>query len=101
MSVAQQLREQLQRTLPDIQHLDVQDESHAHARGGESHFRIVAVTEHFEGLSRVQRHRLAHRHLNEQLQRIHALSLQLYTPEEWSRRQARAFASPDCARSAR
>lgn len=99
MSVAQQLHECVRHALPDAQHLEVQDESAGHSRGSESHFRVVAVAPQFSGMSRVQRHRLIYAHLQQQLQSIHALALQLYTPDEWHARQQQAPASPACARS--
>ncbi len=74
-------------------HLDVRDESslhHGHAgsrEGGETHFRVAIVSNVFEGLSRVERHRRVHDVLDAELKdRVHALALTLLTPEEASRR---------------
>lgn len=67
--------------------LEVEDESHRHAGhagarpGGETHFRIQMVSEAFVGKSRIERHRLVHGVLAEELrERIHALSLSLEVP---------------------
>lgn len=69
--------------------LEVVDESHRHAGHagarpeGENHFRIEIVSTAFAGLGRVARQRLVHEALAEELSgRVHALSLQIRTPEE-------------------
>lgn len=69
--------------------LDVKDESHLHAghagarEGGQSHFRVMIVTDQFEGLSRVARQRLVNDILREELAGpIHALTLKTLTPQE-------------------
>lgn len=72
--------------------LDVEDESHRHAGhagarpGGETHFRIQMVSEAFLGKSRIERHRLVHAVLADELRdRIHALALSLDAPTSPSR----------------
>ncbi len=80
-------------------HLEVINESHMHAvpPGAESHFRVVVVSERFEGLPRVQRHQTVNRILEHELRRdIHALSLHTMTAAEWARRGGEAPASPPC-----
>jgi BolA protein len=69
--------------------LEVRDDSQQHRghggwrEGGETHFYVTLVAEAFEGLSRVQRHRLVNELLAEELAgRVHALSLRLLTPKE-------------------
>lgn len=69
--------------------LDVKDESHLHTghagarEGGQSHFKVVIVTDQFEGLSRVARQRLVNDILREELAGpIHALTLKTLTPQE-------------------
>ncbi|MBN3295012.1 BOLA1 protein, partial [Amia calva] len=64
-------------------HLEVLNESHQHAvpPGSESHFRVLVVSGHFEGLSLLQRHRLVNEALREELaSRVHALAIQAKTP---------------------
>lgn len=68
--------------------LDVEDESHRHAGhagsrpGGETHFRIQMVSQAFIGKSRIERHRMVHAVLVEELrERIHALALALDAPQ--------------------
>jgi BolA family transcriptional regulator, general stress-responsive regulator len=69
--------------------LEIVDESakhagHAGARpGGNTHFFISILAEAFTPLSRIERHRLIHEILQEELaDTIHALSLDLRSPEE-------------------
>jgi BolA protein len=77
------------------QQLEIHDDSakhsgHAGAReGGESHFSVLIVSDHFEGLNRVARQRLINTALAEDLAGpVHALSLQTLTPEEAKKRNA-------------
>lgn len=69
--------------------LDVVDESHQHhghsgwREGGETHFRIKMVARAFSGKSRIDRHRLVNSILAEELaSRVHALALELSSPDE-------------------
>ena len=67
-------------------HLEVINESDMHnvPKGSESHFKVVIVTEKFEGLRLVGRHRLVYGLLAEELtESVHALALHTYTPEQW------------------
>ena len=71
------------------QSLDVVNESHLHAGHagspgtGSSHFRVTIVSEKFEGLSRVDRHRLVNEALSEELAGpVHALALKTLSPGE-------------------
>lgn len=71
---------------PDV--LDVEDESHRHAGhagarpGGETHFRVRMVAAAFAGKTRIERHRLVHSVLADELrERIHALALTLDAPD--------------------
>lgn len=84
--------------------LIIDDESHGHRVpvGAESHFKIVAVSENFQSLSRVARHRKINTLLSSEFEHgLHALSLHLYTPEEWNKREHTAPKSPECHRSQR
>ncbi|KAL4646783.1 bolA-like protein 1-like [Arapaima gigas] len=68
------------------EHLEVLNESHQHAvpPGSESHFRVLVVSQHFEGLSLLQRHRLVNEVLQEELSTcVHALAIQAKTPQQW------------------
>lgn len=79
-------------------HLEVIDESYMHSvpAGAESHFRLLVVSERFEGKSAVQRHQAIYAILADEVQNhIHALGLQTLTPDEWQTDQARNE-SPEC-----
>lgn len=79
--------------------LIIEDESSRHQvpQGAESHFKVVAVSRLFEPLSRIQRHRLVHSLLACEFdQGLHALTLHLYTDEQWQRQHQEAPASPAC-----
>jgi len=79
-------------------HLEVIDESYMHSvpAGAESHFRLLIVSERFEGKSAVQRHQAVYAILADEVQNhIHALGLQTLTPGEWQTDQARNE-SPEC-----
>jgi BolA protein len=67
--------------------LDVVDDSdkhkgHSGAReGGESHFTVIIQAAAFEGVSRIERQRLVHKALAEELAGpVHALSVQASAP---------------------
>ncbi|XP_060676677.1 bolA-like protein 1 [Hemiscyllium ocellatum] len=67
-------------------HLQVINESYMHAvpPGSETHFKVVVVSERFEGIPLLQRHRMVNDILKEELAtRIHALSVQAKTPRQW------------------
>jgi BolA protein len=80
-------------------HLEVIDESHMHSvpEGAQSHFKVVVVSEQFNGLSLVARHRAVNALLREQFtQGLHALALHTMTPEEWFAKGGGAPESPLC-----
>ena len=82
--------------------LEIMDESNTHRVpvGAESHFKVTIVASKFIGLSRVARHQLVHHSVQQELTTgLHALSLALYTPEEWAR-QPTQIASPPCQHNA-
>ncbi len=80
-------------------HLEIHNESHMHSSGlgSESHFRVLIVSENFRAQNKVQRQRSIYQLFTEELKsKIHALSLRLLTPEEWSTEATSDFASPPC-----
>jgi BolA protein len=79
--------------------LIIENESHGHnvPAGSETHFKVVAVSKQFENLRPVARHRLVNRLLADEFSSgLHALSLHVYTPEEWQMRTANVPKSPAC-----
>jgi BolA protein len=90
------IQEKLTNALAPV-HLEVINESHGHnvPAGSETHFKIVAVSEAFTGENPVKRHRRVYGVLeNELANGVHALSLHLYAPDEWS--DAEVPNSPRC-----
>lgn len=69
--------------------VEVANDSHLHAGhasspgSGESHFRVLIVSDSFAGKSRLERHRMVNEALAEELSgHIHALAIRALTPEE-------------------
>jgi len=80
-------------------HLEVLNESHMHSvpPGSESHFKLIIVSDEFNGASRVARHQKVNGVLADELKTaIHALSMETYTADEWKEREGRTLASPAC-----
>ena len=78
--------------------LEVVNESHMHSvpPNSETHFKVVIVTDVFDGKRKVARHQQVYGLLAAQLEGpVHALALHTYTPAEWAERE-QAPASPDC-----
>jgi BolA family transcriptional regulator, general stress-responsive regulator len=79
--------------------LDVINESHLHSSGlgAESHFKVLVVSEAFQGLSRVRRQQKVYGLLAQELKNgVHALSLRLLTHAEWEQGGGEGFQSPNC-----
>ena len=80
-------------------HLEVINESSNHnvPPGSESHFKVVVVSETFQGKTRVARHRLVNEVLSEELKIIHALAIHPMSPSDWEKTQGAVSDSPQCA----
>ena len=97
-STQQTIQQKLQQALSPI-HLEVINESHMHnvPEGSESHFKVVVVSEAFEGEKLIARHRQVNQVLREELAGgIHALALHTMTPEDWFSRGGTVEDSPPC-----
>jgi len=55
--------------------------------GGGDHFQVLVVSPAFEGKGLVDQHQMVYGVLREALgsERIHALALKTYTPDQWQR----------------
>lgn len=98
MSVAGSIEDKL-RAAFDVQWLELDNESDQHSGppGRESHFRLVLVSGAFEGQRPVKRHQAVYGVLDDELKGpVHALSMHLFTPQEWQQRGEQAAASPAC-----
>jgi len=61
-------------------------EGHAGARDGRGHFRVLIISEAFEGKPMIERHRMIYRVLDEMMKvDIHALAIDAWTPDELDR----------------
>lgn len=79
--------------------LFIHDETHLHhvPQHSETHFKLIMASNAFAGLTLIQRHRQVNHLLAEEFkQGLHALSLHLYTPEEWQHQKTSALNSPPC-----
>ncbi|CAH0703026.1 unnamed protein product [Spodoptera exigua] len=86
-------------TLLDAKHLDVINESYMHnvPKGAETHFKVVVVSDKFEGLPLIKRHRLINDILKDELQSgVHALSIVAKTPQQWDSSDKVVESSPTC-----
>ncbi len=80
-------------------HLEITNESYMHAvpPGSESHFKVVVVSEAFEGERLVRRHQMVNVILADELAGdIHALAMQTLTAKEWEKKGGVTANSPDC-----
>ncbi len=76
---------------------DVQDESHLHSRGTQTHYKVVLVSDSFLNVSRVKRHQLVYAALGDIMKQIHALSIYAYSVEEWLESESeKSHESPLC-----
>lgn len=54
--------------------------------GDGRHFEAIVVSDDFKDKSRLERHRLIYSALGDRMrEEVHALSMKLYTPEEWQK----------------
>ncbi|MCC7460740.1 MAG: BolA family transcriptional regulator [Proteobacteria bacterium] len=72
----------------DVIHLNVEDDSGRHKRHKQSqgqggHFKLLIVSNDFEGMNLISRHRKIYEALNMGKVQIHALGIQVFTETEW------------------
>lgn len=82
-----------------VEHLEIVNESANHnvAPGSESHFKVVVVSNAFEGKTLIARHQLVYRLLEEEMrEKIHALALHTYTRGDWPHSPEQLHQSPQC-----
>lgn len=98
MQVQQTIEQKLTQALAPG-HLEVVNESHMHSvpPNSETHFKVVAVADQFEGMRKVARHQTVYGILKDELAGpVHALALHTYSPQEWRERAGQSPDSPDC-----
>jgi BolA protein len=89
MTISAQIRQAIEGNLfPE--HFEVINESHKHVGhaghdgSGESHFKLIIVSTHFEGYNRIARHRMVYDLLGPLFSKgLHALSLKTLSPSEY------------------
>jgi len=79
-------------------HLEIINESYMHSvpKDAETHFKVVVVSDKFENVKLISRHRLVNDVLKEELAGgVHALSIKAYTPLQWGQGKE-IERSPNC-----
>ena len=82
----------------DVENLFLENESFMHnvPPNSETHFKLVIVSNDFVELTNVKRHQAIYNALNSTMSRIHALSIQAFTINEYLKNPV-ILKSPDCA----
>lgn len=66
--------------------------THVDVTGDGQHFDAVVVSGEFAGKTRLERHRLVYKALGDKMkQEVHALSMKLYTEEEWENKTCKNY----------
>lgn len=95
--VASAIQQKLAAALSPV-HLEVHNESSAHnvPPGSETHFKVVVVSDAFDGKKLIERHRAVNEVLADELAGpVHALSIVAKLPAQWAESSAVA-PSPKC-----
>jgi stress-induced morphogen len=82
----------------NLENLFLENESFMHnvQPNSETHFKLVIVSNDFTELTNVKRHQCIYKALNDTMTRIHALSIQAFTLDEYLQNPI-ILKSPDCA----
>ena len=98
MSKQQELLERIQAEFqPHFATVENEGHMHSSGRGADSHFKLVIVSDTFEGMRKVQRHQTLYQLFADDLKNgIHALALHLYTKSEWESLGEAFPKSPNC-----
>jgi BolA protein len=85
-------------TSMNLSSLKITNESFMHnvPKGSESHFKIIVVTNDFNNLSIIKRHKLIYKTLDNLMNKIHALSIHAFNEEEFKLNPI-ILDSPECA----
>jgi BolA-like protein 1 len=82
--------------LPAALVVENESKNHSVPKGSETHFKVTIVSAAFEGLGRIERHRLVHEILKDELAGgVHALTITSRTPGEWAE-DSSVGVSPPC-----
>jgi len=86
MSTIDAIEQALQTLAPEL--IEIEDDSASHVghagNTGGGHYNLLIVSEAFQGLSLIRRHKLVYAQVGDLMQRdIHALSIRAKTPAEF------------------
>ncbi|CAH2015497.1 unnamed protein product [Acanthoscelides obtectus] len=96
--VEQSIRKKLTEHL-EVSHLEVINESYMHnvPKGAETHFKVVVVSDKFDGVPLIKRHRMVNEILKDEIQNgVHALSIEAKTTSQWNNSDKTIDPSPNC-----
>jgi acid stress-induced BolA-like protein IbaG/YrbA len=81
MITPEQIKSTLEQALPGST-IEMQD-----LTGGGDHWHVFIVSPEFEGKGLIEQHQMVYAALKEEMgdQRIHALALKTFTPEQWAK----------------
>ncbi len=84
---------------PEVLFVENESDSHQGPPGRETHFKLIIVSDLFEGQTRIERHQLVYKYMQKELDTgLHALALKLFTAPEWSEKKDSVnLSSPDCS----
>ncbi|KAG5869992.1 hypothetical protein JTB14_008148 [Gonioctena quinquepunctata] len=94
LSIKSKLESQL-----GAQHLEVINESYMHnvPKGSETHFKVLVVSEKFNNVPLLKRHRMVNEILKDEVRGgVHALSIVAKTPSQWQESDKIIEPSPNC-----
>lgn len=79
-------------------HIEDESGNHSVPEGSESHFKVVVVSDTFEGMAKIGRHQKIYGVLGDEFKNgLHALSIRAYTAPEWEKeKQHGGYDSPEC-----
>ena len=82
----------------NVENLFLENESFMHSvpPNAETHFKLIIVSRDFTELTNVKRHQSIYNALKDTMSRIHALSIQAFTLDEYLKNPI-ILESPDCA----
>ncbi len=82
---------------PDLLRIENESNRHQVPPGSETHFKLIIVSSEFNQLTRIARHRLVNSIIAKEFESgLHALTLSLHTPTEWSKQSDQILESPLC-----
>jgi BolA protein len=89
MTLEAHVKENLKSAM-SLDHFGYQDDTAGHehhpGRNGGAHITALIVSQNFEGLKLLERHKMVYSALGNLMQNdIHAFSMKTYTPDEWAK----------------